>query len=165
MKHSLGKMGFEMKGVRLHGFFCDDIRQEVGGKTSLMGCYHTDILFKKFPAAIHQLCFLGRLVIPVDVNVEEDIFVTAFAGSGVLIKGVVPRTGVPELTEEEKKSENGVSVVTIELVISPLRIEEPCLISVSARIGDHEIRALPLRAAVGDPAKYSLPIIEAAGIP
>lgn len=165
MKHSLGKMGLEMKGVSLHGFFCDDIRQEVGGKTSLMGCYHSDILFKKFPAAIHQLCFLGRLVIPVDVNIEEDIFVTAFAGSGVLIKGVVPRTGVPELTEEEKNSGEGVSIVTVELVIRPVKIEEPCLISVAVKIGGHEMRALPLRAAIGDPEKYSLPIIETRGIP
>lgn len=165
MKHSLGKMGLEMKGVSVHGFFCDDVRQEIGGKTSLMGCYHGDILFKKFPAALHQLCFLGRLVIPVDVNVEEDIFVTAFAGSSVLIKGVVSRTGVPGLTEEEKKTGSNASVVTVELLIRPVKIEEPCQISVVINIGGHEMRALPLRAAIGDPEKYSMPIIESTSIP
>ncbi len=36
---------------------CDDIRQEVGGKTSLMGVYGDHIVLTKFPFTFPKLCF------------------------------------------------------------------------------------------------------------
>ena len=41
--------------------FCDDIRREVGGKTSLIGIYHGDIIFNSpKPALYPKLC--GHLI-------------------------------------------------------------------------------------------------------
>jgi len=39
---------------------CDDIRQEVGGKTSLMGLYEAHIVVPQIPTALPKLCFFTR---------------------------------------------------------------------------------------------------------
>jgi hypothetical protein len=36
--------------------YCDDIRNEIGGKLSFMGVYNADIAFPSFPAALQKLC-------------------------------------------------------------------------------------------------------------
>lgn len=36
--------------------FCDDVRQEVGNKFSLMGCYGTDLFVPAFPITLPKLC-------------------------------------------------------------------------------------------------------------
>ena len=41
---------------------CDDARQEVGGKISLMGVYSGDIVVNKIPALLTTLCFVVFLV-------------------------------------------------------------------------------------------------------
>jgi hypothetical protein len=45
-----------------YGFtqFCDDIRQEVDGKISLIGVYGADLVLPDFPATILQLCIMIR---------------------------------------------------------------------------------------------------------
>ena len=36
--------------------FCDDVRQEIGNKFSLMGCYGTDLYVPSFPFRLPKLC-------------------------------------------------------------------------------------------------------------
>ncbi len=36
--------------------FCDDVRQEIGNKFSLMGCYGTDLYVPAFPITLPKLC-------------------------------------------------------------------------------------------------------------
>jgi hypothetical protein len=36
--------------------FCDDVRQEIGNKFSLMGCYGTDLYVPTFPITLPKLC-------------------------------------------------------------------------------------------------------------
>lgn len=45
-----------MSACHLSGFFCDDIRQEAGGKLSFMGVYAQKMLLPKFPARLMKLC-------------------------------------------------------------------------------------------------------------
>ena len=44
--------------------FCDDIRQEINGKYSLIGCYTDDIIVDKFPTVLPKLCAQIRAVTP-----------------------------------------------------------------------------------------------------
>ncbi|MGH8243004.1 MAG: DUF6941 family protein [Steroidobacteraceae bacterium] len=36
--------------------FCDDVRQEIGNKFSLMGCYGADLYVPAFPITLPKLC-------------------------------------------------------------------------------------------------------------
>lgn len=40
----------------LHATFCDDIRHEIGGKISLVGCYSDKLLVSEFPQRLPKLC-------------------------------------------------------------------------------------------------------------
>ena len=149
-----------MKGVSIHGLFCDDIRQEIGGKTSLMGCYHGDLLVPKFPATVHQLCFFGRLILPDDVRLEEDISLVMSAGDTVLLEGSISSASIPDPSDANRKDQSSVRVVAIELIARPARLKQPCVIAVVAKIGARELRPLALKVGAGDPMKFSVPILE-----
>ncbi len=45
--------------------FCDDIRQELGGKFSLIGCYGTTIQVDPIPAVLPKLCIAVRVYTPI----------------------------------------------------------------------------------------------------
>lgn len=49
----------------VHAVFCDDIRQEVGGKVSLMGCYQGDLFVPFMPVALPKLCVFVTVSTPV----------------------------------------------------------------------------------------------------
>ncbi len=42
----------------INTILCDDVRNEVGNKLSLIGIYTKDIIFKEMPAIYSKLCFV-----------------------------------------------------------------------------------------------------------
>lgn len=46
---------------KIISILCDDVRQEIGNKTSLMGIYDKDIVFGDLPALLPKLCLYVRL--------------------------------------------------------------------------------------------------------
>jgi hypothetical protein len=46
---------------KITAILCDDVRQEVGNKSSLMGIYDKDIFFTDLPALLPKLCLYVRL--------------------------------------------------------------------------------------------------------
>lgn len=44
--------------------FCDDVRQEIGNKFSLMGCYGTDLYVPSFPITLPKLCVFVHVRTP-----------------------------------------------------------------------------------------------------
>ena len=44
--------------------FCDDIRQEVGGKLSFMGCYQGELIVPMAPVALPKLCLYATIWTP-----------------------------------------------------------------------------------------------------
>lgn len=59
--------------------FCDDIRQEVGEKVSLMGCYQGELLVEAMPAMLAKLCVfltvstpIGRPIKKLSIRVMQD---------------------------------------------------------------------------------------------
>jgi len=52
--------------------FCDDIRNEIGGKISMIGCYTGDMLISAVPpVAIPILCGVVHIRLPVDSDFKE----------------------------------------------------------------------------------------------
>jgi hypothetical protein len=44
--------------------FCDDVRQEIGNKFSLMGCYGSDLFVPAFPITLPKLCVFVHVRTP-----------------------------------------------------------------------------------------------------
>jgi hypothetical protein len=89
---------------------CDDVRQEVHNKYSLMGIYEKDIVFDSLPALLPKLCLVVRL---------EDVGV-AFQECKITLKA-------PEMDPMEAQiSTPGITVgqrVSIFGVFSPFRVK------------------------------------------
>ena len=45
--------------------FCDDIRQEVGGKMSFMGCYQSELIVPSTPVVLPKLCIMATVTTPI----------------------------------------------------------------------------------------------------
>jgi hypothetical protein len=69
--------------------FCDDIRQEVGNKTSLMGCYSGELLVEQLPAALPKLCAQVKIFTPHDKPFER-LVVRAFLDADLIGELEVP---------------------------------------------------------------------------
>ena len=46
--------------------YCDDVRQEIGNKLSLMGCYSNDLVVQTMPTILPKLCAVIHIIIPRD---------------------------------------------------------------------------------------------------
>lgn len=55
-----------MSECHLSGFFCDDIRHEVGGKVSFIGAYSQKMLVQQFPVRLPKLCVHFEFTGPID---------------------------------------------------------------------------------------------------
>lgn len=53
-----------MKSRQFHGIFCDDVRLEISGKYSLIGCYGPDLGVPEFPFFLPKLSFSFNLCLP-----------------------------------------------------------------------------------------------------
>lgn len=56
---------------RFYTIFCDDVREEVRGKISLMGTYSGSIQFDRFPAEIRSLGLVFKLAYPLTERLEQ----------------------------------------------------------------------------------------------
>ncbi len=121
--------------------FCDDIRQEVGGKTSLIGCYAGTIwLHNPFPFTFPKFCFSIDLVQRreiFDPNIELKILLPGDADDAPSFEGkwTEPSPGI--IAEETAKAVEGLPLsdqrtiaMHAKLIASPLVIKEAGIISV-----------------------------------
>lgn len=49
----------------MHVMYCDDLREEVGGKTSYMGVYDGKMLVREFPVMLPKLCVIATVSTPI----------------------------------------------------------------------------------------------------
>ena len=56
-----------------HAIFCDDIRQEVSGKTTMVGIYTGQLVASEIPCVLPKICIALSLVTPIGRNFEEII--------------------------------------------------------------------------------------------
>lgn len=60
-----------MEDVTVSATYCDDIRNEVGGKISYMGVYNSDLLLSEFPAQLAKLCIQVLIQFPIETTASN----------------------------------------------------------------------------------------------
>ena len=130
--------------------FCDDIRQEVGGKSSLIGVYNGVMYVPQFPVTIPKLWMMATLVLPRDESPKSIKIRVAKKSEPIadldatseyleqLANASPPVVDLPTGTEPVLASH-------AQVCFTPLVIEEPCVLRVSAMTGKDEIRGLGLQ--------------------
>jgi hypothetical protein len=126
-----------------YSLFCDDIRNEVGGKLSFIGCYNA-VMFvpPKFPFVLPKFCVHFHIVSPA-TRPFRSIIARCYA-PGLTEPIAEEPIAAPETGEQEKmvaELESGVTaprfiVAAASLIFAPLEIQAPGLISVRALVDD-----------------------------
>lgn len=135
-----------MKVARqLSGYFCDDIRDEIDGKVTLVGCYMGSLGVSKFPAIIPKLCAYVRLLAPKDREFTQ-VRLIVRRDDEVIIDGLLeaPIEDVPEGDEY-----TGVQSIYSRIVIRNLAVAETCVMKVRAIADGEELAGLGLRIQLG----------------
>jgi hypothetical protein len=123
--------------------FCDDMRQEVGGKNSFIGCYNSIIfIHTPFPASLPKFCFcvtLNQRREILDPNIELKIFMPGDIDDSPSFQGVWSEPSPGFVAHQTARAVEGlpaadqrtVSMQAV-LITAPLVIKEAGMIKVRA---------------------------------
>lgn len=113
--------------TKIFAQFCDDIRQEVGGKTTLVGLYNEVIIADALPCILAKFCVYltiysnnMNLEIPIEIDSEGDVI---FSGEG---KFEIHKNEWSGIDMEHKAS--------LPLMFSPIVLQNEGVFTVRANI-------------------------------
>lgn len=128
----------------LHSMFCDDIRHEVGGKTSYTGVYTSKLLVPSFPVLVPKLCLVITAVTSADtpfkkfsirILKDDTILIEQSLTDANITQGVNALSDLPKHNSPER-----IQVLNLSLVFSPFPIEGPCVLRVRGETENGELR-------------------------
>ena len=109
--------------------FCDDVRQEIGNKFSLMGCYGTDLYVPSFPMTLPKLCAFVYVRTPREHPFEQ-LALRLVRGSDVLSE-LVANPEKLNAGDTPPEWARWVSMTGI-LAVTPFHASGPCRLQVLA---------------------------------
>lgn len=129
--------------------FCDDIRFELGNKSSLIGLYSTDLLIEAMPSVINKLCVAAFVRIDAKSKISS-LMGRLYLGETLLSETSVPEDELNMLIETVKLNDMlGEEVQAITLgfnqILLNLNIEMPSVLKVVMIVDGEEYLAGKLR--------------------
>jgi len=134
----------------LSTIYCDDIRQEVGGKLSLMGVYNAVMFVPQFPATLPKLWILATYAVPYD-EPPKSLKLRVFKNNEPL----ADLDAMPEYLQQLANSREPVVPMPdgtqrviashMHVCFSPLVLDGPCILRVVAMTDKDEVRGLGLQ--------------------
>ena len=140
----------------LHALYCDDLREEVGNKVSLIGVYGTELLLAKLPAVVPKFAILVTAGAPATnpfrqfecrVSLDENILVQTKQAPSDLEALTIGWDGQPE--DESPSGSGRVQLLRFVFMISPFSLPNPGILRVTATTESGVLRcpALAIREA------------------
>ncbi|KRA51820.1 hypothetical protein [Pseudoxanthomonas sp. Root630] len=139
------------------GIFCDDIREEVNGKISLVGCYTGGMQVESFPATLPKLCVFVRVIFSAH-EPPSSVSFRLLRDDEQLVVGHLPPETMPAAAPEGA-DESLMSVIHGQIVLSPFELTGPCTLRMRAVVDDVELRGLSLKITQRDQVATSTPPI------
>jgi len=139
---------------QIENVYCDDIRQEIGGKYSLMGVYRGDLFVPEFPFKLEKLCFSIRVFTDVSEPFEF-LNIAVLKDDDVMAELTAPEDVLSNMraTSQQQASlllEHGMErmfTLHFETTVSPLPLDGPCVIRVKAESEAGRLKGAALRVA------------------
>lgn len=137
-----------LEHLSLHCIFCDDIRAETGGKTTLVGWYagEPNRLPEEGALLIPTLGVVGMLAMPLTPK-HKSIKMELLQDEHVLQSTDMPEQALQEMQVEEAPTCAPLlgRQVRIVIKINNLKIEEPCVLRMRMTVGEQEVYSNGLR--------------------
>jgi len=129
--------------------FCDDIRQEIGGKLSYIGVYSGNMLVSEFPAVLPKLCLALSVVTPT-LNPFRKLTLRILKDKEILAEGSLGEAELAnfveatnEVAEDDRKDR--VQIFRSTFVFSPFKLDGPCILRVRVDTEEGELRGVGLQ--------------------
>lgn len=121
--------------------YCDDIRQEVGSKISLIGCYGSELhIGAPLPVVLPKLCTFVRARTPLERPFKAGVLRIYRDERPIVEMPVDPKEAVETPPEGAKWQ-----LLSAVLVMSPFQVEAPCVLRVVFETEGQEIEGPKLR--------------------
>jgi hypothetical protein len=128
-----------------HAVYCDDIRQEVGNKTSLIGLYSGQLSTSEFPCALPKLCIVISVSTPKDemfgslslAGTYCDVEIFKMEMDKEQIQAVIDQT--PKLQEVGK-----FFMVQVMAILSPFHLEKPGMLRLNLMVDGEKLHCAGL---------------------
>lgn len=134
-----------------HITFCDDIRQEVGGKVTQVGIYSGSCIVQEIPCLLPKLCFSLTLSAP-KTNPIRSVQITAiYAGEEVVKMSLSPEQ-IDEIMQANPPPDPEVRqsiTLTMMGVISPFKVSAPGRLKLNVIADDAELHCEDLEIKTG----------------
>ena len=136
--------------------YCDDIRMELGGKLTLVGCYTGEMtVYGVTPLALPTFCAFVNFRVPIetDFNKIEIKLLHDVGGASKLLAAADFQSPSAEMEVEtlEKKVGQHVSI-NFPIKLSPLLIDGEGFVRCRAYIDEIEYKLGSLRIVISDPS-------------
>lgn len=117
---------------------CDDIRQEMGNKYSLMGCYQGELVVPIVPAALPKLCIFASIYTPKDKPFKSLLFRVVQDDDKELARVEMPAEGLI-VTGQNHDDTSTKYVLNTAITFAPFSIEKPSMLRFLAVTEEGEI--------------------------
>ncbi|MEJ5207462.1 hypothetical protein [Denitratimonas sp. CY0512] len=134
-----------------YAIYCDDIRQEISGKVTLVGTYTGSLLVRSFPVTLPKLCLALNVVTPVegsfgDLKIRITHNEVVIAEGGMTAPDLHAAFAATRNCGDDNPSNDGRQLLAgFHFIFSPIRLEEPGRIRVHVEAGGEEFKANALR--------------------
>jgi hypothetical protein len=152
--------------------YCDDVRNEIGGKLSFMGVYGADLLFPTFPATLQKLCVHVVLRFPHGEQPKQNLHVVLLKDEEVLAESKFDETHLDPAKVPDPDlaipPEDRLLAIVLGFVIVPFQVERPARIRLRAYVDGEEIKGNGLRIRLANEEErknFGMPPLEESSPP
>lgn len=124
--------------------FCDDIRQEIGNKYSLVGCYGPSMLLSAMPVVLPKLCAFVRIYTPIHRPFAK-VSIRVLRGNHLLTEMEIPQDVLAGFGATEPFAGDSRVLIGSALTISPLVVEEACVLRIEVETDEDSLTGDTLR--------------------
>lgn len=122
-------------GRFLNVIYCDDIRKEIGNKTTLVGCYDGDLIVGSLPTLLPKFTLYFTLVSALDKGID-DVKIQVIFGDNIIAE---MNQGSADRPKFNPGPDARYLRMKSSIVLSPFFIEEPGLLYVKLTTDGEEL--------------------------
>lgn len=123
--------------------FCDDIRQEVGYKYSMIGCYPGgELIIDRLPVTLPKLFAAVQIITPLS-KLFESLTIRAFINDKIILEDILPIDKLPNESEinRVKGPDDSVFTMLLHFAFVPLFVESESRLRIEAETEEGVIKS------------------------